>query len=178
VTSDPTSLLPAALYGGRGAVLSDCGQYRYLLWRDIGPGDTVCFCMLNPSVADALKDDPTIRKCIGFATRWGFGRLEVVNLFAYRSTDPEGLSSTDAPRSEPGAPKRNFAELRDAFERATWIVAAWGAHKTHFTDSYGMLESLKQTWPKKLRVLAFNSDCSPKHPLYVPYSQQPVSVVQ
>lgn len=68
------------------AVLSEDGVYRYRLTREWGENldacKRVCFVMLNPSTADASKDDPTIRKCIGFATRLGFDALEVVNLFA------------------------------------------------------------------------------------------------
>lgn len=70
-----------------GAVIDPTGQYRYLLWRRIGHGEArVGFCMLNPSTADASADDPTIRKCCGFARQWGFDVVEVVNLFAWRRT--------------------------------------------------------------------------------------------
>jgi hypothetical protein len=75
-----------------GAELSACRTYRYRLWRqwdaDLAP---VVWVMLNPSTADESADDPTIRKCIGFAQRWGYGGIEVVNLYAYRSPDPRQL---------------------------------------------------------------------------------------
>ena len=59
------------------ALLSPCGCYRYALWRRWEPGPQVLFIMLNPSTADELTDDPTIRRCIGFARSWGFGSLAV-----------------------------------------------------------------------------------------------------
>ena len=75
-----------------GALLSSCGTYRYRLWRYWHTErEPLIFIMLNPSTADAMQDDPTIRKCIGFAKRLGFGGIEVVNLFAYRATDPRDL---------------------------------------------------------------------------------------
>lgn len=64
-----------------GAVIT--GDYRYLLWREWDISNkTVSFIMLNPSRADAQINDPTITRCINFALSWGYGRLEVVNLFA------------------------------------------------------------------------------------------------
>ena len=67
------------------AQLSDCQKYRYALWRRWGEGSQVVFVMLNPATADAAKDDPTIRRCIGFARAWEFGSLAVGNLFAFRT---------------------------------------------------------------------------------------------
>ncbi len=81
-----------------GAHLSPCRQYRYRLWRDWDPGAGRCvFVGLNPSTADEHTDDPTIRKCVGFAKRWGFGAIDMVNLFAYRSTSPKGLLTQECP---------------------------------------------------------------------------------
>src|SRR6185369_17379869 len=80
------------------AVISKCGKYRYSLRREwIGGAGTVCFIMLNPSTADASVDDPTIRRCIGFAQRWGYQILEVVNLYAYRATRPRDMFAAADP---------------------------------------------------------------------------------
>ena len=79
------------------AVLSDCGTYRYRLWRKWGCGSPLLFVMLNPSTADAEVDDATIRRCLGFADAHGFGELEVVNLYAYRATDPADLKRAGYP---------------------------------------------------------------------------------
>src|ERR1019366_833740 len=80
----------------RGAVDDGAARidrpYRYSLWRRVGESRRrVLFVMLNPSTADAIVDDPTIRRCMGFARTWGFGELEVCNLFAYRSPCPSAL---------------------------------------------------------------------------------------
>src|SRR5689334_10316767 len=75
-----------------GAIFDSTGMYRYSLWREWSTDSPpVTFIMLNPSTADDWKDDSTIRRCIGFARTWGFGALEVVNLFAYRATDSRKL---------------------------------------------------------------------------------------
>ena len=74
-----------------GACFDSTGAYRYRLWREWDVSKpSVTFVMLNPSTAGAKDDDPTIRRCLSFARSWGFGRLEVVNLCAYRATSPKG----------------------------------------------------------------------------------------
>jgi hypothetical protein len=106
----------------RGADLSPCGRYRYRLWRKWSRDSSTClFVMLNPSTADADTDDPTIRKCVGFAKRWRFGRVFVVNLFALRSTDPEGLLGQADPIGT-----SNDAFIRAEALCADRIVLAWG----------------------------------------------------
>lgn len=110
------------------AVLSPCGTYRYRLDRDwtlLGTrnGPRACFVMLNPSTADAIIDDPTIRRCIGFARSWGIERLTVVNLFALRSTDPAALRT----HHDPVGPE-NDLHLLEATRGAQIVVAAWGAN--------------------------------------------------
>src|SRR5437868_14686902 len=80
------------------AIFDPTGMYRYSLLREwCADSPRVAFIMLNPSTADDRKDDPTIRRCIGFAHSWGFGVLEVVNLFAYRATDSSKLPGGDDP---------------------------------------------------------------------------------
>lgn len=83
---------------GSGAVFSGDEVYRYVLWRTWDKSlDAVRFVALNPSTADAHIDDPTIRRCKSFAARWGFGGLEMVNLFAYRATRPADLRAAGYP---------------------------------------------------------------------------------
>lgn len=89
------------LFGGgmeKSAIISPCGQYRYRLeraWDRSFPA--AVFVCLNPSIADATLDDPTLRKCVGFARRWGCGHLVLVNLFALRATDPREMKRHPSP---------------------------------------------------------------------------------
>lgn len=82
--------------------------------------DSITFVMLNPSTADARADDPTIRKCIGFATRLGYSRMHVVNLFSFRATDPREL------RANYGNEMRNAIHVRKRIMSAERVVFAWG----------------------------------------------------
>jgi len=84
-------------FDGRGTELSPCGIYRYTLTREWEDGRCVAWLMFNPSNADATDDDATIRKCIGFSKRWGYGRMAVVNLYGVRSRDPKTVAKTADP---------------------------------------------------------------------------------
>jgi len=76
------------------AKLSVCRKYRYALWRIWDKSKPiVLFISLNPSTADEKEDDPTIRRCIGFAKSWGYGGLCMANLFAYRTKSPSEMMS-------------------------------------------------------------------------------------
>src|SRR4028119_2392792 len=82
----------------RGAIFDPTRTYRYALWRTWDAArPPVAFVLLNPSTADARRDDPTIRRCANFARTWGFGGLEVVNLFAFRATHPTDLKCAADP---------------------------------------------------------------------------------
>lgn len=148
---------------GRGAVLSDCEKYRYALWRDtgvLGAEGTVLFVMLNPSTADATEDDPTIRRCIRFATDWGFARLAVGNAYALRATDPKQLRAAD----DPVGPENDEWLNRLAIEAAE-VIGAWGTHidserERHIID---LIEFQAGT----MRCLGQTKALHPKHPLYL-----------
>src|SRR3954468_18218250 len=110
----------------RGAILSDDGLYRYRLWRiwdDLAP--VMVWVMLNPSTADADVDDPTIRKCIGFAKRHRHGGIILANLFAWRTTDPREL-----PRAADPVGPANDEHIRWACRAPllATVVAGWGSH--------------------------------------------------
>lgn len=149
-----------------GAYISQCTRYRYSLWRDLPPGDgTVCFIMLNPSTATAWEDDPTIRRCIGFARRWGYARLMVVNLFAYRSTDPAALKTA----WEPVGPE-NDEQIVEAVSSADLTVCAWGQHGRLFGREAKVRELLAGY---ELTALRRAKNGSPCHPLYLPGALNP-----
>lgn len=160
------STLTACSVGGeaRSAVLSEDGVYRYRLTRRWGFGPTALFIMLNPSTADAMQDDPTIRRCRGFARSWGMAALDVVNLYAWRATKPADLPSD----SRAVGPENDF-HIRTAM-RDVWItngvaVAAWGAHGK--ADRVAEVVDLAHSGCMPLLALGTTKAGHPRHPLYV-----------
>ena len=147
----------------RGATFDCTGRYRYTLWRT---WDTrlprLAFVMLNPSTADHRVDDPTIRRCMGFAQSWGYGSLVVVNLFAFRTSSPALLAR--AP--EPVGPQ-NDQYLRAARRRARDIVVAWGAHGSLHGRDRIVLDLLGRRRRRSLLCLGTTAHGHPRHPLYL-----------
>lgn len=155
------------------AVISGCGKYRYRLSRDLGQiGPTVLFIMVNPSTADAENDDPTIRKCIGFAKKLGGGELMVGNKFAYRATDVRELRKV----KDPIGPE-NDEHLREMMYSADTIVAAWGslnklpdALRSRWKDIVRLTDALRpEVGHCELSMIGVCADGHPKHPLMVGY---------
>jgi hypothetical protein len=148
------------LFKSSSAVLSKCGLYRYRLDRRWGDGPTCGFIMLNPSTADAELDDPTIRRCIGFAKREGCAGLMVGNLFAFRATNPEDMADADDPE---GPENRHF--LSNMAERVDGpLIAAWGAH---WMAADWPSRWTRQTFGERLMCLGKTKGGEPRHPLYV-----------
>lgn len=158
----------------KAASISECGRYRYSLTRQWDKSlPCVVFVMLNPSTADATIDDPTIRRCIGFAKSWGAGTLQVVNLFGLRATDPAELWG----HPDPVGPE-NDEHVRRAFDNTRKVVVAWGADGSRF----GILAEKE---PRDRQMLGLMHLCGvtpwclgttkkghPRHPLYVPASAE------
>jgi hypothetical protein len=156
--------------GDRGAAMSPCGRYRYSLWRRWDASKpTVLFVMLNPSTADADTDDPTIRKCIGFAKRWGYGTLLVGNLYALRATDPRELDTAPAPVG-----RDNTDALYRLAGRADRVVAAWGAKPNRGRYGRRAARVLDGLHDHDVYALRLTKDGHPWHPLYVPYCVEPI----
>src|SRR5579859_5953462 len=149
----------------RGASMSQDGVYRYRLWRSWGDGPRMAFVMLNPSTADTCVDDPTIRRCIGFAKRERYDGIEVINLYALRATKPRHLLN----HPDPEGPLNNLAwrgVLDHTYSPLVGpVVAAWGAHGSdrRLPASQALTE-----WPRgRFLCLGQTADGSPRHPLYV-----------
>lgn len=151
-------------YISQKARFSRCRRYRYSLERRWQSGTgRVLFIGLNPSTADHRRDDPTIRRCVGFARDWGYKELEVVNLFAFRATYPEDLKQF----SEPVGP-RNDEWLRRSHRRADLTIACWG-NDGRFLDRAERVMAMLDD----LHCLQINQSQQPAHPLYQPASRRP-----
>jgi hypothetical protein len=171
------------------ATISACQRYRYTLtrrWAASGdaffPDPPLVVIMLNPSTADGMKDDPTIRKCIGFAKREQRSGLVVVNLFAWRATDPRDLWSAHD-RGEDVVGPENDEAIREAIRcdgpTSGWldpgvgdVVVAWGAHasdKRARERVSAVLLLIRAEW-RGARSWGVSGDGSPRHPLMLPYS--------
>lgn len=146
------------------AILSDCRTYRYALSRSWDESlATVVFIGLNPSTADETKDDPTIRRCIGFAKSWGYGSLVMLNLFAYRATDPTKLQLVE----DPVGPDNNW-HIKTVSKASDLVVAAWGNHGSLLRRS----TIVKRAVPK-LYHLGLTKIGEPRHPLYLKKTTKP-----
>lgn len=160
------------------AEISADGLFRYRLERDwTGPltRRTVTFVMLNPSTADANLDDPTIRRCIGFAETFDFTRLLVVNLFAFRATSPKDLTARIAEKTwaaeafPHAAGVENPAHLRAAALEAEAVVFAWGAYDPPSRSVRGLAIAAAEaaTAGRPVFTLGTTKSGAPKHPLYL-----------
>lgn len=150
----------------RDAVISECGRYRYTLRRTWEHDKArVLFVMLNPSTADASIDDATIRSCIRLSTELGYGGFEVVNLFAFRATDPEELQ-THQGCSMIGSGNENDEAILRSVARCDLVICAWGAHPAALRRAEHVYGVLRRDRPA---VFCFGKTKSgaPKHPLYI-----------
>lgn len=138
---------------------------------------TVAFVGLNPSTATAQQNDPTVRRCIGFAQAWGFDAMVMLNVYGFRSTDPEGLTTAEDPVG-PG----HDAVLRYYSTQVSMIVCAWGSLRRAWRRAVRWDERIDRLLSaavlgaakEKLRCLRRNSDGEPGHPLYLPSDLRPI----
>ncbi len=156
-----------------GAIFSDCETYRYRLWREWEANKpAICFVMLNPSTADELANDPTIERCQRRAIAWGYGRVEIVNLFALRSTDPRALYGASA---DPVGPDNMTSILKSA-SLSDKVICAWGKHGAFLGMGDVVMRQLRAIYPGKAHALKLNGDGTPSHPLYLPYNLEPFRI--
>lgn len=145
-----------------GAEFSDCRNYRYALWRTWGEPPYIAFIGLNPSTADESANDPTIRRCIGFAKSSGFGGLYMLNLFAWRATDPDDLYEATHPVGD-----GNNHALVNYCALTKRVVAAWGSYAPPGMVSDRVDVVFRLLEHRSLWCLGTTKNGSPRHPLYV-----------
>lgn len=178
-------------YVQKGATISPDGKYRYRLWREwrnhpapakwnmwtddgkpvldgagaqLGEPKTCLFVMLNPSTADGDVDDPTIRRCVGFAKVWQYDRVEIVNLFAFRATKPEALFALSHADDPVGWKNQEY--VMRAVREADVIVCAWGAHGGYLGQNETVLGWIETE--KTFSIGPLTKNGHPPHPLYLP----------
>ena len=152
-----------------GAVFPPDQRYRHMLWRIWNKQlPLLNFILLNPSTADAEKDDPTVYRCGQRARHLGFGGLLVTNLFAFRSTDPGRLYEVE----DPVGPDNDYAIHAEA-RRSKMVICGWGKHGKFMGRDTFVCDQLRleKIFPRALHT---NSDGTPEHPLYQPYSRMPM----
>jgi len=147
------------------AVFSDTdiskARYRYRLTRAWGTGQgRICFIMLNPSTATADISDPTVRRCEKFARRWKFAVLNVVNIFAIRSTNPRALYGA----VDPVGPENDSWICKTASD-SDLVIAAWGVHGVHMGRGKYVADMVSKI--TQLRCLGQTKEGFPRHPLYL-----------
>jgi hypothetical protein len=150
----------------KGAEFSPCRLYRYALWREweeCCPSNRIAFVGLNPSTADEVADDPTIRRCIGFAKSWDYGGLVMLNAYAFRATDPKEMKRA----LEPIGPE-NDAKLAHYTRQCDAVIAAWGTH-----CSVSRAVRVCEVIGRRIDCLGKTKDGAPKHPLYLAANTRP-----
>ena len=145
------------------ARFSACRRYRYALWRRWAPGPQLLFILLNPATADEYRDDPTIRRCLGFARAWGYGALAVANLFARRTASAVELARLAARSPENLVGPDNDAWLLRLYRESELTVAAWGNQGRLLGRSRAV-----RTLAPALHCLGWTRLGEPRHPLYLP----------
>lgn len=164
----------------RDAAFSPDGRYRWTLSRnwDIDRFESHCgWIMLNPSTADAAKDDPTIRRCMGYAKRWGFAGIHVMNLFAIRATEPADLRKAKNPIAPRGRLDEHDALLLNFIGACPLIIAAWGTHGDYL-DRGKQVVDLLAARSIPLHCLRVSQNGHPCHPLYLPGDLTPTPFIQ
>lgn len=148
-----------------GATFSDDERDRFLLWRNFNGFSRaryVTFVMLNPSTATHEVSDPTVKRCEGHARRWGFSAVDIVNIFSFRSTDPDALYDRVDDRFE-----ENLAFVQRSTRDASLVVCAWGVHGALHGRGSVVVERLREVGIDSLFCFGVTKHGHPKHPLYL-----------
>lgn len=143
-----------------GAIFDESEQHRFLLWREWdGSLPRAGFILLNPSTADGHTTDATIGRCISYAGRWGYGGVEVVNIFSLRAISPRVLLAASEP-----VHRENEAHIAAMVKRVPLVVAGWGNHGLHRGQATRVLALLREVPLHHLRLTKLGQ---PQHPLYL-----------
>ena len=175
-------------YIAAGANVSACGTYRYSLYRewrgthdpknwewfdrDYGEPKSCVFVMLNPSTADGQTDDPTIRRCVGFAKAMNYERIDVLNLFAFRATNPKQLLTLNHSDNPVGVHNQRY--FNEVIPHAGIVIAAWGAHGSHIGQDETVLGWIEERTNLPVQCLGITKEGHPRHPLYLPSTARPM----
>lgn len=169
---DMVSVAGPGGFSSAWAQFSACRRYRYVLGRRWDDGELLPWIMLNPSTADALKDDPTIRRCCGFAHSLGFGGIIVANVFAWRATDPDELGRVVDPVGQ-----ENDFWIRHVVEMGPgWYVCGWGDRGAGGRADW-IVRALGEAG-HEARALRVTKSGNPSHPLYLPRSLTPFALAR
>lgn len=148
------------------ALFSECFKFRYVLTREWGdPANALTFICLNPSTATHIESDPTVTRAVEFAKLWGFSAFVMLNLFAYRSTDPFLLRT----QPDPAGPDNDRA-IQYFARRSPRVVAAWGNH-----GGLRGRDAHVRVMLADVDLLCFGfskTTSSPLHPLYLAANSQ------
>ena len=146
-----------------GAIFSECKQHRFVLWRYWKPGKPfILFIGLNPSRGNEFYNDPTIKRCISFAKKFGYGGLLFGNLFSLRAPIPESVKVDTNFANHP----MNYTHLIRMLDLATTVVPCWGSWD-FIGPNEAMVTSLIRASGKDVMCFGLNKDGRPKHPLYL-----------
>lgn len=170
IAATPVGEIVEAAWGRDGlatATYDPSGRYRYRWSRVWGEGRRCVFVMLNPSTATAHQLDPTVTRCVGYARAWGYAALEVVNVFAYRSTDPKALREVADPVGD-----GNDEALVAAGRAGAVVAAGWGVSGA-VSGREASVRRLFADQQIPLSALRLTRDGHPGHPLYLPRSLTP-----
>lgn len=154
---------------GTAEAIFDGPNMRYYLTRRWGYGRSCAFCMLNPSTADAQRNDPTVTRCMRFANSWGYKGLVVVNLFAWRATDPHAMLAAHT-SGQNIIGEENDGYIVQAADECEKLICAWGNHGDYLGRGAAVLDLLR---PMRPYCLTMTQAGHPGHPLYLNRHLQP-----
>lgn len=171
---DPTWSAPRE----NGAILDETRTYRYLFWRATGSGTGTCaFLLINPSTADEVVPDNTSKKCLKYARAWGYARMVIVNLFAFRTKDIPVLEKVKDLETAVGRDNDAFIDAvctRGNPWYADIIVNGWGGHGCHLGRDQVVFDRLRaRNVPMHYLKLSKGKRAFPWHPLYLPDALRP-----